>query len=208
MLAVVAATGLLPNHPWIDRRVRLVPVLVAPSAVVLLPFLAAARASGQLAAGPRAVVLVLHRRHGVAAIAGPYLALVAGLLSAAQTGLPAAIPLPVAVLVLAGCVQSGAVGAASAWFRRRARGPAPRSKTPVPTGTVEMTCAAAWPRHHGHATRLWDQLPAALQPMGRPVAARAATADLAQTYARIAGTYAPARVDGDVVSWTPLQQRT
>jgi hypothetical protein len=207
-LAWIAATGALPWNLGPGQ------LLVAPVAILMLPLLAAARLTGQLAAERRALVLILHRRP-----AALLLLIVTVVLFAAGTAGTVLLTLtwPVTtypLVALAGYTVGVLVVAMAAhshrsWrAARRARPqPAVEIRMPRAPGTIELCCAVAWPRRRRHGGALWKDLAAIAGDLDRPGVARAATTELAAAYA--AYTDPPGTVAGRVVIWaTPaLAQR-
>ncbi|GAB3284022.1 hypothetical protein [Kineosporia babensis] len=206
-LAWIAATGVAPDL----GRAQI--LAVAPFIPLLLPLLTAARATGQLAAHPRALVIVAHRRHAPITLAGLCLTQIILILAITSAALVIAVPpawwtwlnsLLFTGLVIAGlqfavtCVPTVLVSLRS--HRRPALDHTP-SLAPVliPAHAIHLTCAAAWPRRHGHGARLWNDLAAAQQPTDRPVVARAATPALARRYAT--ATTPPGIVHDRTVVW-------
>lgn len=178
----------LPRLIWV-AVMALVPegglglrVLVVPMGLLVGLLLAAARWDGQLAAGDRWVLIVMHRRWAAARLG-------AGVVLILTT---IAVPIMVVaqyctVVELAGKALLAYL--AVLWViglmlvsvqKVRRRGAAPVT---IPPGVIELTYAAAWPRHAGCGSRLWDQLVPALAGTGRTVMARAVTRAWAQRYA-------------------------
>ena len=195
-LAWIAATGM------VRANLRTAQIITVPLIAITLPLLVAARLSGQLAAQTRgtrggSVLIVLHQRWARTRLLVVALLLVAVfivLLAALLAVAPWAGNVMLVLIFDVGVVLlAGVPSLVHRWWTRRAIAAA------VPAEAIELTLAVSWPRGHGYGRTLWQQL-AASRPPGRPIVVRAASADLAATYARI--TTPPGTIHGDIVIWT------